>query len=170
MSEEGISSSNTKRNTLRKLLTCHRFHVIIVILVIVDCICVASELLVLELEHLIIPKNNACENKSLVAFNNSTLKNTNHIFKIHKEKQTGNYNLHMTFYVVENILKYTSTSILGLFTVEVILKIILVPNVFKRKLELIDAVIVTCTFGLNLALIILHNEADALSGLFAILR
>ena len=175
MSEKDVLHTETKKEKMRRLLTCHRFHMMIVFLVIIDCICVASELLILELERLIIPDEHACEQKPLIASNHSILNNTNHstlnhtshTVKHHDDHHSG---VHLAFYVTESIFKYLSTSILGLFTIEVILKIILVPRVFKRKLEVLDAIIVTLTFALNLALIILHNELDALSGLFALLR
>ena len=51
------------------------------------------------------------------------------------------------------IFKYTSISILCMFVVEILVKLIFTPRVFIKVWEILDALVVVISFGLNIYLI-----------------
>lgn len=155
----------------RLLIKSHEFHIAIVTLVIIDCLCIAGELLISELakhildeqEHDCVAKENSIRNKTNFSTNSSH--NTTEIDEIHKN------DYHVLFNVIESILSHFSTLILGIFTVEVFVKLVLVPDIFiKSKWEILDAVIVIISFSINITLIVMEDSFEGITGLFVLLR
>ena len=163
LGEEGDEESLVTK--LRAFINSHRFHAVIVILVVVDCLCVALELFVFELERHMAndPSISDCINK-ITRVHNVSL----HHIEPHHTDQHGN---HLFFKIVEGVLKYTSLGILSLFVVEVFVKLIVEPKIFvKSKWEILDAVVVALTFMLNVFLLIKQDAFESVAGLFALLR
>ena len=151
---------------LRAFINSHRFHAVIVILVVVDCLCVALELFIFEVERHMAndPSISDCINK-ITQWHNVSLQ---HIEPHHTDQHSG---IHLFLKIVEGVLKYTSLGILGLFVVEVIVKLAVEPRIFiKSKWEILDAVVVVLTFMLNVFLLIKKDAFESVAGLFALLR
>ena len=66
--------------------------------------------------------------------------------------------------------EYASTGILTIFMIEIVLKLVVDLERFKQWLEIMDAVIITSTFCLNLYLIIEKVEIHSVASLLTILR
>jgi hypothetical protein len=162
---EEIDSVNEKTflHKIRSFLNSHQVHIAIIVLVIIDCLCVSFELLIYEYEKITNPKID-CPNSST--------------FKEHLNKTSGehhelnhSHNFHLFLEVIEEILKYTSLTILSIFVLEILLKLILMPNIFvKSKWEIPDAIVVLLSFSLNIFLLFKQNEMESIAGLIALLR
>ena len=81
----------------------------------------------------------------------------------HHSSKHDNHQAHLIFHVLEMIFKYTSITILGMFVVEFIVKLIFTPRVFIKVWEILDALVVVISFGLNIYLI---NQDLGMSVLF----
>ncbi len=129
------------KRKVKKIINSHKFHTIIVILVVIDCLAVASELGINEIKGRLAPKEIA-DCKSLKAVNPVERLQTNHTVHarhVHIEPQinetTKNHDhdhdhdqphikhephgegfIHILLEVLENIMKYTSLCILGIIT------------------------------------------------------
>jgi voltage-gated hydrogen channel 1 len=136
-----IESKKKPNNKIKSFLESHRFHTIIVILVIVDCLCVAIELIIEHVEKYVLGNN---------------------------DKHSHS---HLYFHIIENILKYTSLTILALFVIEIIVKLIFVPRIFvKLKWEILDALVVIISFGVNLYLLFNKHLVTSVGILLTLLR
>lgn len=79
-------------------------------------------------------------------------------------------NLHLFFEILEKICEFGSLTILGIFILEIIAKLIFDPKSFLKLLELLDIIIVTVSFGLNLFLLINNIQIHTITGLITLLR
>ena len=139
-----IESKKKSNNKIKSFLESHKFHTIIVILVIVDCLCVAIELIIEHLEKYVLGNNDADDKHS---------------------------HSHLYFHIIENILKYTSLTILALFVIEIIVKLIFVPRIFiKLKWEILDALVVIISFGVNLYLLFNKHLVTSVGIFLTLLR
>ena len=87
------------------------------------------------------------------------------------ESHQEHHNLHLFFHVIENILKYTSLTILAFFVLEVIVKLIFSPKVFiESKFEIFDAFVVVISFGVNTFLLFNKHLVMSVGGLLTLLR
>ena len=109
------------------------------------------------------------QKNSLNKISNSSKEN-NHGSKADGDHHGEESGFEKFLHVLELICEYGSTSILSLFMVEITAKLIFNPKSFFKCLELMDAFIVTISFGLNLYLIITHVEIHSVASLFTILR
>ena len=135
---------------IRLLIKSHKFHVVIVTLVIIDCLCIATELLIAELaKHILNEQNHECtEKENLISTNKTHSNNSSDLHDLKPNHNKSQY--HAWFNIIESILRHISTLILGLFTIEVIVKLILVPEIFiKSKWEILDAFVVVFSFSIN---------------------
>ena len=147
-------------DSARKLLKSHKLHVAIVILIIIDCLCVAAELIISDIERhleepesLIIPSINLNKHGN----NSNSVTEGQHVMP------------HVILRTLESIFKFTSLTILGLFTVEVIVKLLLIPReIFSSIWEIVDSIVVVLSFGLNIFLVVSHIHNAA--GLLVLLR
>lgn len=143
---------------LRNFIKSHEFHTIIVVLVIIDCICVTCDLLLLELSKFVLHPEPKCLN---------TTDSSSH--QIHED--SPDEDAHLFFEITEILLQIITTIILSVFTIEVIVKIILVPDIFiKSKWEILDAIVVVVSLGLNIVLMAIGDMKESVSGLIVILR
>lgn len=171
----------------REFLNSHKFHTIIVVLVIIDCLAVASELTIGEIEKTLIPQHERlCDNniKNLVNdgikgneshsvseshikhYSKRNAENTSQHGETHVGKEHENHMLHH----METIMKFTSLTILGLFTIEVFVKLVLIPKVVcTSPWEIVDSFVVVISFSLNVFLLF-KEEAYHGSKLLTILR
>lgn len=129
------------------------FHIIIIVLVVIDCLLVIGELM-LDLIKLKKP----CVSKS------------NHLIDSHHQKD--DHKLEMTI----EILHYSSLTLLALFLIEVIVKVYAFGrqwwNIHDKKMEWLDAIIVIVSFVIDASLSIIHtsNVLAEISLLFISLR
>ncbi len=115
---------------MKKILTSHYMHFVIIALVLLDSLCVTVELIGMfediqsaSLEHL------------------------------------------------EYVIKYLGLSILSIFMVELILKVIFInKELLKSKFEIFDAVIVLISFIAELVFINHKDSIEALGGILALFR
>jgi hypothetical protein len=130
---------------LKNLLNSHKFHLTIIILVLTEL-------------FLILSKNIIFEIKEFVNINFNSTSNS-----------TKNYN--KDFYLACSIITKLSITILGIFLVEVIMKLLLIPKIFiKHKLEILDAFVIIISFGLNLFLILKDEKTEPFVGLYMLIR
>lgn len=143
---------------IRKFLCSSSFHTSVVVLVVIDCLCVTLELTIEHIEKYVLDSGVKSElNKRSTVTASS---------KLH-----GHIDFHFYFHIIENILKCTSIAILGLFVLEVIVKLIFVPKVFiKSKWEILDALVVLISFGLNIFLFNNKHMVMSVGGLLTLLR
>ena len=142
-------------DSARKFLKSHNLHFFNVIFVIIDCMCIASLLVITDIKGNFeeLNKLNTNVNKC-----NSTM-----------EKEHTRLTAHVILQTFENILKLTSLTILGLFTFEVISKILLIPRViFSSVWEVLDSFVIIMSFGLNVFMTLSRIRNAA--GLLVLLR
>lgn len=143
---------------LRHFIKSHEFHTIIVVLVIIDCICVTCDLLLLELSKFVLHPEPKCLNVT----DPST-------HEIHED--SADEDVRLFFEISELLLQIITTIILSVFTIEVVVKLILVPDIFiKSKWEILDAIVVVVSLGLNIFLMAIGDAKESVSGLIVILR
>lgn len=156
MDEEanGTLSPNAQRkltklaliDKIRIFLKSEKFHSIIVWFVVIDCLCVTLELTFEHVEKYV-------------------LKNDKH------HKQNDHHNLHFYFHLAECILQYASLTILAIFVVEIVVKLVFIPKVFiKSKWEILDAMVVVISFGINIYLLNNKHIIMSIGGLLTLLR
>lgn len=162
------------RHTIKEILNSRAFHIIIIVLVVLDCLFVCGELLIDYLEIYLTSSNHHTDNKKFLEHmpadfysldQNSTTNHTNSV-----SEHYLNHNLLEFLKVLENIFKYGSITILGIFIIEIVLKIIFAPKNFCKPLEIFDAIIVIIGFTLNIVLLHLHVVIHSLSGIITVLR
>jgi hypothetical protein len=95
--------------------------------------------------------------------------NENH--KIQQNTDVKNVNVLMkVLHIAERTCKYGSIFILTIFMVEIIIKIIFDPKSFRKVLEILDGLVITISFSLNIFLLIKNIQVHAISGLITLLR
>jgi hypothetical protein len=179
-----IINKRTVANSIRKILNSHRFHVIIIILVAIDCLFVAGELIIDYIEMHIAKSdknhsifvNNLEEDKSFLltkqsdldlAYNNATHNsNMNH----HAGHHGSRSRLARFFKILELICKYGSFSILLAFVIEICFKVVFTPKNCCKFFEIFDATVVIVSFSVNFYLLVVGVAIHALSGLMTIFR
>jgi hypothetical protein len=152
-------------NKIRQLLNSHKFHTLIIVLVCIDCLIVTAELIIEAIDKSLQDQARMNNYKSFLQL----LKD----MQVHKtliESSQQHQKMHLILVKLETILKLMSFSILALFIVEILVKLILVPRNFLRFLEIFDAFVITMSFGVNLSLLIAKNDLYIFTGLFTILR
>ena len=143
-------TQNTKKTKqtycekIRSFLKSEKFHTIVVVLVVFDCLCVTLEL---TLEHI-----------------------EKYVLGDQKRDHVNN-DLHFYFHLFENILKYTTITILALFVLEVVTKLVFIPKVFiESKWEILDALVVVISFAINIYLLKNKQLVMSIGALLTLLR
>jgi len=152
---------------IQAFLKSENFHKLVVILVVIDCLCVASELLLYELGRYVLANNSAhssCTRPNAPSTTNLTREQP---FS-HPNKAPEGADLF--FIIFEDIFKYTSTGILSLFMAEIIVKLVIVPRIFRSKWEILDTIVVVTSLTLNVVLFALGDQMEAVTGLIVLLR
>ncbi|CAH1800442.1 unnamed protein product [Owenia fusiformis] len=128
----------TCREKLRYIIHGNKFQITIIILVIIDCLLVISELLI-----------------DLGVFDHQIRSGGG------EGEEGGGTSVtkrHPTVSVVAEVLHFLSIAILSLFMIEIIVKVYAMGlDFFKHKMEVFDAVVVIVSFALDIAFI--GNEA-----------
>jgi hypothetical protein len=189
--KKSLKSEKTFRQQAKSILKSHKFHMIIIGLIVLDCICCIGELAIDFIESEFIHKNmrfnslsgnhirdhqrrSAIVNASNEYVHNG-LNNSNKLFDtILDSRFAQNDNIHRldrVLTILETCLKYTSLAILSMFLIEIIFKVIFVPKIFiKSKWEIPDAIVVISSFTINLILIHKKHAIHTIGGLILILR
>jgi len=136
-----------RRDKIIKFLESHLFHKIVIIFVVIDCLCVSLEFMLESIEQYFITDRENDYLKSNETFN---LNNSNKTDQYHSSK---NVQAHLIFYVLISIFKYGSITILGMFCIEIIAKILFTPKVYLKIWEILDAFVILTSFALNLYLV-----------------
>ena len=161
---------------MRQILHSHRFHIVILILVLIDCCLVAGELIIDYIEIHMAKDHNASkgDDKSFLLTKQSDLDQAYKNATDHHHDNHGDSHHNSGFAkflkVLELICKYGSFSILTFFVLEIIVKFIITPKNFCVCFEVFDAVVVIVSWSVNLFLLIAGVAIHALSGLLVIFR
>ena len=165
-SKEKETTQLTFRDKVKRILESHQFHTAVIVLVIIDCLCVAIELILdfMEKES----KSPMSAHLDVIKSNHSLLNSSENL---HHQPVHHHSNTHMIIEILEKVLKYTSLSILGFFVIEITFKIAFIPKVFvKNKFEIFDAVVVIISFATNLFLFFYKHIVYSIGALLTILR
>lgn len=157
------------KHDIEKLQSSSKYHWIIIYLVAIDCFSIITELLIEYIELSITSEKFHFTQHYLdqgVINLNKTHKLLTHYSRL--ENQIGSYNW---LCVLETFFKYLGTSILGIFVIEFVVKLIFTPRkLFAKKWEFIDTIIVITSFSVNLYLIKRHHAVHSTIGLITLLR
>ena len=166
---------------LRILLNSHMFHIIIIWLVVLDCLFVAGELIIDYIE-IDMTKSDHSTNTNKNIFNTNERELEFMYKNATGDLQTSDHNstnMHMHephdtlakfLKVLENICKYGSVTVLSVFVIEIVVKLLIMPKNFCKVFEIFDALVVLTSFSLNLYLLITGIIIHSLSGLITLLR
>jgi len=151
--ERKINENKTWRKKIEKFLESHLFHKLVVLFVVIACLCFSLEFTLDSIEKIFITNHEIKLNE----LNQTLIQHDSHghhhgsnvTDHNHHSSKHDNHQAHLIFHVLEMIFKYTSITILGMFVVEFIVKLIFTPRVFIKVWEILDALVVVISFGLN---------------------
>lgn len=132
---EKKNGENTCKNQIVKFLESHLFHKLVVLLVVIDCLCASLEFTLESIEkHFITNHESKLSelNQTLIQHDSHGNHSSNEIDHNHQSSKHGHRQAHLLFHILEMIFKYTSISILCMFVVEIIVKLIFTPRVFIK--------------------------------------
>ncbi len=100
------------------------------------------------------------------------------MYNLNEEHRIESYNsddknrkiLLKLMHIAERTCKYGSIFILTIFMVEITVRIIFDPKSFRKVLEILDGLVITISFSLNIFLLIKNIQVHAISGLITLLR
>jgi hypothetical protein len=169
--ERKIVNKNSVLEKVRNILNSHRFHTIIIILVVVDCCLVAGELIIDWIEiHL--EKESVNDDRKFLQTKKSHLdtayRNLTDAHSHHDD--THKSGVAQFLKTLELICKYGSFSILSFFIIEIAIKAVVMPKNCCKFFEVFDAFVVIVSWSMNLFLMIVGVAIHALSGLMTIFR
>ena len=128
--EKGLSF----RQKVQRIIESNYFQVTIIILVLIDTLLCGIELVVI-IQH----NDDECSKSNMI---NGTYISSTINPKVNDKKST---------YFIHRFLKYTALVILGIFLIEILLKLIFNTCAFiKSKLELLDSAIIIVSFVLDI--------------------
>jgi hypothetical protein len=160
---------------IKELLHSHQFHKAIVMLVIIDCLCVAVELIIEHIDVYVlgydgdkkILENTISNSNRTIIFD--TILNSTSIDFI--KQNDSNYNLHLFMSVLAKILKIISIIILTVFLIEIVFKLVFLTSIFIRsKLEIFDAFIIILSLAVNFYLLFNKKLVMSIGGLLTLFR
>ena len=134
----GIDKQKTLIENIRKLLLSHAFNLFIILLVILDVMCVITQM-ILDFTA----KKHESEAKGMIehVVNQSEIGH-------HEDAESNNI---ANIEKAEEIFEYLSACILSIFIAIVLIKAAFIPKeFFKSKLEIFDSLIVTISFILEI--------------------
>jgi len=138
---------------IREIISSNKFHVGVIILVIIDCLVIGSELII---DHVITHLN---ESLPINKTGNTSF-----------EEYDQTINAINVLHIIELVLKYSTVVILGIFVVEISFKFTLIPKNFFRPLQVFDAIVIFNSFSLNIFLLNHKHVIHSVAGLISILR
>jgi hypothetical protein len=132
--------SKSKKEKIRSILQSHRFHLIILGLICLDCCCIIGEIIIdyVDLSMLYEGSLTLVESlKEKCIENNNIPTHLNGSMVINHENNSSM--THQILVILEDIFKFGSITILGIFFIEIIFKVAFIPKVFiENKLEIVD--------------------------------
>ena len=167
------------------LLESHTFHIVIIVLIVIDCMCVLGEIFIDYIDIVVntVPKtmqhsseisqnhNHNHNEIELKTNNHSSLSSSSSHQHQHGEHRFLHPSIHEAFELMEEFFKYLSLIILTLFMIELVLKLTFIPRIFlKHKLEIMDAFVVVISFVVAISLVRVKHVIHSFSGLLTILR
>lgn len=159
------------RRFMKAFLNSHKFHVSVIVLVIVDCFVLTAELIIDHLNDALKDPNFSNDKKdSSMSHNLTDHSHSSQDSHNSHEKSSGFGSYGPLFHVLEEVFKYTSLTILSIFVVEIILKLIFIPKIFTKPLEIFDALVVIVSFALNLYLFNKKHHIHSFTGLITMMR
>jgi len=133
----GIDKQKTFIENIRKFILSHTFNLVIILLVILDVMCVITQM-ILDFTRKKHEKEGTSVSENVV--------NTS---EIGNEEHATNSNI-ANIEIAEEVFEYLSACILGIFIFIVLMKAAFIPkDFFKSKLEIFDSLIVTISFILE---------------------
>ncbi|CAF0817160.1 unnamed protein product [Brachionus calyciflorus] len=177
LNESSLDKSSPERINLEKqtffskggitrILRSNKLHIIVILLVILDCLCISLELI---LDLIISINNDSRENFARYeqAFNSTIRKKSNYFDLVHS-LDAKSISILIS---VEHVLKFLSLSILCFFVIEIILKLIFTPReVFKSIWGILDAIVVFVSFFLDILLLRNKQLLHTVTGLLTLFR
>lgn len=166
--ERIFTSKNTRllsAEGIKQILKSNKLHIIVILLVILDCICISSELIL----DLIISINSESREKTKDdnCQNNTTKTNLN-LFKL---LYSIDPNVISILISIEYVLKFIGLGILGFFVIEITLKLIYIPHeVIKSIWGILDAIVVFVSFILDILLLKNKQLLHTVTGLLTLFR
>lgn len=144
------------------------FNYIINALTLIDCTCV---LIVLTLEYIEL----SLINKKYLEFSKLLTENafSHNYNKLIVDKKLLNKFItdQSKFEIAHVILTSVILTILGLFIIEIVLKLIFTPRIFlKQKFEIIEAIVIVISFALDLTLLFGNLEILSIISLATLIR
>jgi hypothetical protein len=163
------------------LLSSNKFQIMIVVLVIIDCLFVAGELILESIHSSPHDKRTVIKTSDIIKWclnnNRSSESSPKNEFYILDHSSSGgsggdsvDHDPHYVLTFFETLFKYGSFGILSLFIVEILAKLIFSPGKFLHLLEVFDSIIISVSFGLNLFLFITQKDLYIFTGIITILR
>ena len=174
---EALKKFSCSKTNIQLLLNSPKFHFFIIALVVLDCLFVAGELIIDYIEIHIYSKTNSHSDEIFFKANprdmdliyenvTSFLSNRTTLDLVSRP----NFSVTRTLKILEKICKYSSFTILTIFVVDILIKVLIEPKKFLKLFELFDAIVVFSGFFLNLYLINSNVVIHSLSGLITVLR
>ena len=161
----------TCKKRVKNVINSHQWQKAIIFLVVIDCICVAVELM-LDLWLKKVVANREIKHSRLVSdhhLNKSSIIENIHPSAHHEVHHESS--AHFYLEIFEEILKYSSLSILGFFILELIFKLIFMPKYFlKNKFEIFDGFVIVVSFTVNIVLFFFKEVIYSIGGLLTVLR
>lgn len=184
------------RHHVKHVLNSHYFHVLVIVLIVVDCLCVLGEIVIDYVDVTLAKHGRQAHNtthalqttkmiSALIDSSESIVHrdSTEYIYADHGDDNhtishervaahhAGHPKLHHALEVTEDVLKFISLAILGLFIIEIVLKMLFTPGkFFKSKLEIMDAVVIVVSFVVSLLVINIKHVIHSFGALLIVIR
>lgn len=158
MSDDIIKPRQTLREQVGHVIHSHKFQIVVICLVVLDCLLVISELLI-DLKAF---EDEADVGHNLTLSVSNDEHGTKEAIKAVEEREKPSF-------VAAEVLHYCSIAILSIFLLELFFKLFAMgKEFFYHKMEMLDAFIVIVSFVLDIVFI--DSEKFSGFGLLVILR
>lgn len=171
-----MSSFNDFRSKMKKVLNSHKFHTVVLILIVLDCFFVTAELVIDHINEFLRDAKadllkNCPKNTTEHAVEHTTEHATEHSSDYEDEQLESGFGRWGPYlHVLEETFKYMSLAILCLFIIEIIIKLIFTPKSFLKILEIFDVFVILVSFSLNIYLFNKKHHIHSITGLITMLR
>lgn len=152
---------------LRALLQSHKFHVFVIVMVVIDCVSISAELLI---DYFDLVTSDHGDKMNENALTTESIDSDFDVVSSTKPISTHVVFVRTLFDVLENFFKYVSLLVSTVFLFEIILKLALMPKQFLKFMEIFDAIVVIAGFTVNILLLNKKHSIHSISGLITALR
>lgn len=144
---------------IKRILNSNKLHILVIILVIIDCVCISVELVI----DFVINYNK--EHRHLLNIKSPNSTSSSGLFEVLKGIDLKSVSILAS---IEHTLRFVSLGILTFFVLEIVLKLTFVPDhVIKSVWGVLDAIVVCVSFILDILLLndkqILHTVTGFLT-------